>query len=457
MAEKESEIKAADKSAESAKENQNNTSGLDASAALSREAMQSLLSLKQEIRDHKQQENSQSYLGTAFDYLYRKDEKSLAKLELLDKSAEEAIKRGDFKAVEKMRLDIDKQVKEDQRVRGVQGDINFYGSAGVKVGAIMVGGPLGWAATGALYMADEAKPADRAKDQVIDAGLGLAKGLAFKGLVGGVLGADVNLGLKAGAMSLGGRSIETVLSRGNYYDEKSQFAPAVGLKNAAAQNFSPTNLAMDAAAVGLGYGLGYGVTKAFGPVFERSAFWTRIASSGINGMSSGAIAEIGLARAAGQSVSLSRVGTRAIATGAVYSLAAVPGAIQADQVDFRQYQKQGTVKAERLTEARSWQSGNGDNMTGQAGDWLLSDGKGQWTVKPDIFAKTYGQVPGSPGEYMKTALGTARRLTFPTQIQTLEGVGTGKAGDYLMRGPAGEQYIVGAEKFNSMYRPYKGQ
>lgn len=433
----------------------NNTSGHDASTALSKEAMQSLTSLKQEIKDHKQQEKSQSYLGTAFDFLYRKDEKSLVQLELLDKNADAAIKRGDLAAVEKMRQDIDKQVKEDKRVRGVQGDINFYGSTGLKVGAIMLGGPVGWAATGALYMADEAKPADTAKEQVVDAGLGLVKGVAFKGLVGGVLGAEANLGLKAGAMSLGGRSIETFLSRGNYYDEKGQFAPATGLKNAAMQNFSPTNLAMDAAAVGVGYGLGYGVTKAFGPVLERSAFWTRIASSGVTGMSNGAIAEINIARAAGESVSVSRVGTRALATGALYSVAAIPGALQADQTDFRQYQKQGTVKAEKLTQSRTWKSGNGDTMTGEAGDWLLSDGKGNWTVKPDIFAKTYGEVPGSPGEYMKTALGTARRLTFPTKIQTLEGVGTGKAGDYLMRGPVGEEYIVSAEKFNSMYRPYK--
>lgn len=456
MVETKPELQAA-KKPESAKDvsNNNNGNGQDASTVLSKEAMQSLTNLKQEIKDHKQQEKSQSYLATGFDYLYNKDEKSLARLELLDKNADAAIKGGDLAAVEKMRQYIDKQIKEDKRVRGVQSDINFYGGTGLKVGAIMLGGPLGWAATGALYMADEAKPADDAKHQVVDAGLGLVKGVAFKGLVGGVMGAEMNLGLKVGSMSLGGRTIDTFLSRDNYYNAKGQFAPITGLKQAATQNFSPTNLAMDAAAAGVGYGLGYGVTKAFGPVLERSAFWTRIASSGVTGMSNGAIAEINIARAAGESISATKVGTRALTTGALYSVAAIPGAFQADQTDFRQYQKQGTVKAAKLTHSQTWKSTNGDTMTGEAGDWLLSDGKGNWTVKPDIFAKTYGEVPGSPGEYMKTALGNARRLTFPTKIQTLEGVGTGKAGDYLMRGPAGEEYIVSAEKFNSMYKPFK--
>lgn len=430
----------------------------NAAEALSQQAMKSLAEMQAEINAHKKQKGDESYLGKAFDFLYRSDDRSLARLEEMNNSAKDALKRGDVAAVEKMSGDIDKQVKEDIRARGLQGDINFYGSTGLKVGAIMVGGPVGWAATGALYMADEAKPKDSVKDQAIEAGFGLAKGLAFKGLVGGVLGSEMNLGFKGASMSLGGRSIETLMSRGNYYDEKGQFAPVSGLERAAATNFSPTNLAIDAAAMGVGFGIGYGVSKAFGPVLERSAFWTRIATSGVSGLSSGAVAEVNMARAAGEAVSLRKVGERAALTGMLYSVAAIPGALQADQVDFREYRKLGTVKAEKLTETTTWKSGNGDTMTGEAGDWLLNDGKGStWTVKPDIFAKTYGEVAGSPGEYQKTALGVARRLTFPTSIQTLEGTGTGNAGDYMMRGPAGEYYIVDQAKFNTIYAPLRGK
>jgi hypothetical protein len=425
-----------------------------AGAALSKEATDALKRLDAEIKDHKKQEKEQSYLSFAFDFLYTKDEKSLKALEAMKVKAEEALKKGDVAAVEGMTKNVNKQIDEDQRARGWQKDINFYGSTGVKVGAVMFGGPIGWAATGALYMADEARPADSAKEQVIDAGLGLAKGLAFKGLVGGVVGSNLNLGLKGAAMSLGGRSIETLGTSRNYYDEAGNFSPVAGLSRAAEQTFTPTNLAMDAAAMGLGYGIGRGVSKAFGPVLERSAFWTRIASSGIYGASSGAITEVSMARAAGEAVSLRRVGTRAAASGLLFSLASVPGALQADITDYREYRKLGTVSAEKLNQPIEWKTGNGDSMRGEAGDWMVSDGSGsKWTVKPDIFAQTYGEVPGSAGQYQKTALGVARRLTFPTTIETLEGKGSGKAGDYMMRGPAGESYIVSKGKFESIYVP----
>ena len=114
-----------------------------ASAALSNEAMTALKRLDAEIRDHKKQENEQSYLGSAFDFLYRKDEKSLKALEAMKLTAEDALKKGDLATVEGMTKNVNKQIEEDLRVRGWQKDINFYGSTGVKVGAVMFGGPIG--------------------------------------------------------------------------------------------------------------------------------------------------------------------------------------------------------------------------------------------------------------------------------------------------------------------------
>ncbi len=45
--------------------------------------MTALRNLDKEIKDHKKEEKEQSYLGTAFDFIYRKDEKSLKALETL--------------------------------------------------------------------------------------------------------------------------------------------------------------------------------------------------------------------------------------------------------------------------------------------------------------------------------------------------------------------------------------
>lgn len=118
--------------------------------------------------------------------------------------------------------------------------------------------------------------------------------------------------------------------------------------------------------MGIGYGIDKGVSKAFGPVLERSAFWTRIASSGVYGASSGAVDEVSMARATGEAVSLRRVGTRAAASGLLYSLAFVLGALQADVMDYREYRKLATVNAEKLDQPIEWKTGNGDPMRGEA-------------------------------------------------------------------------------------------
>ncbi len=61
-------------------------------------------------------------------------------------------------------------------------------------------------------------------------------------------------------------------------------------------------------------------------------------------------------------------------------------------------------------------------------------------------------MPGSSGEFAKTAITRAVKLAQPVTIQTLEGQGSGQAGDYLVVGPQGEQYIVPGAKFEAMYR-----
>ena len=74
-----------------------------------------------------------------------------------------------------------------------------------------------------------------------------------------------------------------------------------------------------------------------------------------------------------------------------------------------------------------------------------------WTVKPDIFAKTYGEVTPGSGVYEKTALARAMKLKVDYSVQSLEGASSGKAGDCLIMGPNNEFYIVNAAKFEGMY------
>lgn len=54
-------------------------------------------------------------------------------------------------------------------------------------------------------------------------------------------------------------------------------------------------------------------------------------------------------------------------------------------------------------------------------------------------------------KYRKTALAEAVVVLRPFKVVTLEGTFEAKAGDYLMRGPAGELYSCDAEIFENTY------
>jgi hypothetical protein len=55
--------------------------------------------------------------------------------------------------------------------------------------------------------------------------------------------------------------------------------------------------------------------------------------------------------------------------------------------------------------------------------------------------------------YRKTALTQAVKIPVAFAVDTLEGTMTGRAGDYLMRGPAGELYPCAVEVFCATYKP----
>ncbi|MBA3856959.1 MAG: hypothetical protein C0507_08645 [Cyanobacteria bacterium PR.3.49] len=436
---------------------------------LSNEAQQALLALRAEMDDHRAADNNRSYLGKAFDWLYTSDEKSFKKMEELEQRAATSIRSGDLAAVEKMQDEVRQAVDHDKSKLNRQADVSFLGSSGLKIGALFFGGPIGWGATAALYMADEAKPKDKVGTQMIDATLGAAKGLAFKGMLTGIMGSSMNIALKGGAMSLGGRGIDTALTRSNYYDQKEQqYSLWQGVKATGKELGNVEHLAVDAAVMGTafagGWALGVLAPKLMTP------FSTKIATSSMAGASRGMISEISAARVAGEEINWARVAGKGLATSLVYGFAAVPGALQADYAirhqhdhagdgNFIEYKKAGTVKAEQLTHRAEWKSTNGDPLTGEIGDWKLTGPDGStWTVKPDIFAKTYGEVEPGSGVYAKTALARAMKLKMDYSVNSLEGKSSGVAGDYLVIGPNNEPYIVNGTKFEGMYQqvPTKG-
>lgn len=433
---------------------------------LSNESAQALVALQNEINQHRNADLNRSYLGKAFDYVYRSDENSYKKMEELEKKAIVNMQAGDVDAIEKMRDEVMQAVEKDKTALRWQNDISSLGGAGLKIGALFFGGKIGYAASAGFFAADEAKPNDKLGAQAVDLTLGATKGLAFKFMLDKTMGSNMPLALKGGAMSIGGRTLDTALTRSNYYDQKEGgYSLWTGVKATGAEMINPEHLAVDAAVMGTAYMGGWAIGAAAPKLM--TPFSQKVGTSAIAGASRGMISEITAARIAGENINWARVGGKGLATSIVYGFAAVPGALHADyQVQHQHdgagdgnylvFKKGGTVKAEQLSQNMEWKSTNGDTLTGQAGDWKLTGPDGStWTVKPDIFAKTYGEVTPGSGVYEKTALARAMKLKVDYTVKSLEGDSSGKVGDYLVRGPNNEFYIVNGSKFEGMYTEVK--
>jgi hypothetical protein len=82
----------------------------------------------------------------------------------------------------------------------------------------------------------------------------------------------------------------------------------------------------------------------------------------------------------------------------------------------------------------------------ERGDWAIDDtdlaaaaAKGSFVFVPDMLA------------YRKTTLTYASRIKEPFEVDTLEGLHQGKAGDFLAIGPHGEAYPIDAAVFRDSY------
>ncbi len=126
----------------------------------------------------------------------------------------------------------------------------------------------------------------------------------------------------------------------------------------------------------------------------------------------------------------------------------------ADASPIFEFRKTAVVQAEVAKEPFDWVNSNGSTMHAEAGDLRVTQPNNTISsVKPDIFAKTYEEIPGRPGEYRKSAITRAQQLNADTAVNTLEGVGTGKKGDWLVTGAEGEQYVVSKTFFDANYAP----
>jgi hypothetical protein len=109
------------------------------------------------------------------------------------------------------------------------------------------------------------------------------------------------------------------------------------------------------------------------------------------------------------------------------------------------------VEASQLEESLTWTSSGGSELTGAAGDWVLTGPDGEtWTVADEVFTSTY--EPVEEGLFKKVGRARIAVLEEATTVESLEGASSGVAGDLLCGGGAGDVWVMPAAKM-ARYEP----
>jgi hypothetical protein len=118
---------------------------------------------------------------------------------------------------------------------------------------------------------------------------------------------------------------------------------------------------------------------------------------------------------------------------------------------WRRLARSGEVTAVRSDAPWSWRTGTGEWLNAAAGDWRVREGEAEWSVADSIFGQTYEQVAGD--RWRRIGEVDGRPAVAGEIVRSLEGAQTARAGDWVLRGGAGEEWIVSAEHLAAHYQP----
>lgn len=120
---------------------------------------------------------------------------------------------------------------------------------------------------------------------------------------------------------------------------------------------------------------------------------------------------------------------------------------------WQRFQRTGTVIADQRNRPWSWTTASGHTLHAGAGDWAVreADGSAHRSVRDDIFRASHEYL--GDDRWRRTGTVTARPAEADEVVETLEGRVTAQAGDWVVRGEAGECWPVPAADFAQRYRP----
>lgn len=118
---------------------------------------------------------------------------------------------------------------------------------------------------------------------------------------------------------------------------------------------------------------------------------------------------------------------------------------------WQRYRRRGEVVAVRRDAPWAWTTTDGQTLAAEAGDWEVTDETGTRSVDPETFELTHDHLDGD--RWVRTGVVEARRARPGEQVSTPEGPLTAGRDQWLLRGVAGEQWLVPDAHFERAYAP----
>jgi hypothetical protein len=113
------------------------------------------------------------------------------------------------------------------------------------------------------------------------------------------------------------------------------------------------------------------------------------------------------------------------------------------------FRRRGEVTAVRRKEAWTWKTSDGTALHGRAGDWEVTDDGGSRSIDATIFEQTHEPIDGH--RWRRTGEVRGRQARPGEVVHSLEGDQTARLGQWVLRGVAGEEWLVSTEHLESTY------
>ena len=219
-------------------------------------------------------------------------------------------------------------------------EVSHYAAGMVKTAALFMPGRYGVIATAGANMLDQAKAGDTLQNQLTDAGLGAAKGLALRGAFAASNKFNFSPVAKGLTLGISNRALELGMDRNTYLDPKTgEYSMQTGLSKTLSGTFNNRALATDVIIFAGAHKL---QSSLFGDL-SKSPFLATLVNGGTFGMTSGAIGEINRQNALGE-VDHLKVVKMALLQGTLDTLAAAPGGYMNRSLYHKEVAKQAALE-----------------------------------------------------------------------------------------------------------------